>query len=85
MDHYLEVLNSVCQKEDWILDELGEITEEMENILLEDFKGNQTDENLDKTFIDLFRNQAEKSKDLLALIDSTDKITYKNLDEITDK
>ena len=85
MDHYLEVLNRICQKDDYDLDELGELTEEMRNLILEDFRGNQTDENRDKTFIDLFRKQATESKDLLSVVYSNNEITYKELDDLTDR
>jgi len=85
LNHYLEVLNRICKKDDWKLDDLGEITEDMKDILLEDFKGTVTDENLDKTFIDLFKKQSIESKDSLAIVFGEDKLTYNELDDLTSK
>ncbi len=56
---------------------------EREKVLLE-FNDTKTVYPKDKTFLELFKNQVQKTPDKVVIVDDTESLTYKELDSISD-
>ena len=86
MQQYISVLNRLGEAaEDETIEAVAEMPESQQLKILEDFKGYQTDVNLGKTIIDLFREQAQKTPQNRAVVFAEKTLTYKELDDLTDR
>ena len=67
------------------LKEITELPDTQRKQILIDFAGKHSDENLGKTIVDLFREEVAKHPHSRAVVFKEKVLTYKELDDITDK
>ncbi|CAM1366294.1 amino acid adenylation domain-containing protein [Tenacibaculum xiamenense] len=75
------LLKGLKSEEEIRVSEINILSETEESQLLETFNATKVDYPLDKTFVDLFADQVQKSPEAIAAIFADQKITYKELDE----
>ncbi|WP_348705609.1 condensation domain-containing protein, partial [Tenacibaculum sp. 190524A02b] len=81
LSHYQELLVSVVSNTEELIGNLSMLTQEEETELLEVFNENTVDYPLDKTVVDLFIAQVQKSPKAVATTFKGEELTYKELDE----
>ncbi len=81
LTHYKELLVSLVKDSTQNIRSISILTEHEEKELLYDFNNTEVAYPLDKTTVDLFREQVEKTPDSVALIFGNDQLSYKELDE----
>ncbi|MBK8549766.1 MAG: amino acid adenylation domain-containing protein [Ignavibacteria bacterium] len=81
MTHYTELLRSMIKAPSKSIDSLTILTGSEENQLLVDFNPPIVNYPKDKTIIDLFEEQVSKTPDAAAVIFEQEKLTYKELNE----
>ncbi len=79
--HLENILKQVLVFPDIQIKNIELLTPEEKQEILVNFNGNKADYPKDKTIVDLFRDQAKKTPDAVALIFEDKKLTYKELDE----
>lgn len=86
MEQYLYVLKHLenASGNETIAD-IAEMPKGQRRQILEDFKGFQTDANVGKTVVDLFRAQVQKTPDNRAVTAGEKTLTYRELEEITNR
>lgn len=75
------MINQVLDNEEILTNEIEIITEEEREKILNDFNNTKVDYPKDKTIIDLFEEQVEKTPDNTAVVFEDKKLTYKELNE----
>ncbi|CAL2088803.1 non-ribosomal peptide synthase/polyketide synthase [Tenacibaculum sp. 190524A02b] len=81
LKHYKELLLSIVKDTEKSIGNLSMLTQEEETELLEVFNENKVDYPLDKTVVDLFVAQVQKSPKAVAATFKGEELTYKELDE----
>ncbi|MFN2440233.1 MAG: amino acid adenylation domain-containing protein, partial [Chitinophagaceae bacterium] len=80
-DHFKTLLSSIVKEPQQKISELQMLTKEEEQQLLVDFNNTAVDYPKDKSVVDLFEEQVEKSPDATALVFEEEHLTYKQLNE----
>ena len=75
------MINQVLDNEEILTSEIEIVTEEERNRILNDFNNTKVDYPKDKTIVDLFEEQVEKTPDNIAVVFEDEKLTYKELNE----
>ncbi|CAL2107142.1 hypothetical protein T190115A13A_330001 [Tenacibaculum sp. 190524A02b] len=81
LKHYKELLLSIVKDTEKSIGDLSMLTQEEETELLEFFNENKVDYPLEKTVVDLFVAQVQKSPKAVAATFKGEELTYKELDE----
>ena len=79
--HYKELLNSLVKDIALPIHSLSMMTNQEREELLYGFNDTIVEYSEDKSIIDLFKEQVERTPDAVAIIDENVKVTYKELDE----
>ena len=79
--HYLNTINSVLDNLDIQIKNIDILSSEEKHTILYDFNNTSTDYPKDKTIIDLFEEQVDKTPDDIAVVFEDQKLTYKELNE----
>ncbi|EZH74456.1 hypothetical protein ATO12_11855 [Aquimarina atlantica] len=79
--HYKELLITITKNIEAPIHKLSIITEQERDTLLYTFNNGICEYPKNKTIVDLFTNQAEKTPDAIAVVYEGQKLTYKDLDE----
>ncbi|MFT5823204.1 MAG: NRPS condensation-like uncharacterized protein, partial [Crocinitomix sp.] len=85
MEHFKEVLNAVLSEPNKGLDEISFLTTAEKHELLFTFNDTESAFQKDKTIVDLFEEQALKSPGKTALIFNGNSLTFKEVDELSNK
>ena len=83
-EHYFNILNIVLENIDEKICDISMISEEEKKKILFDFNNTKVDFKIGKSIAELFKEQAKKTPDNIAVIFEGEKITYKELDEKSD-
>lgn len=84
-DRILTIINQILTNEYICLNNIEIVTEKEKNKILFDFNNTNVDYPKDKTIVDLFEEQVEKTPDKIALISNNIKLTYKELNSLSNK
>ncbi len=85
LEQFVTTLNRIADNANITVEEASELPEKQRNQILHDFAGFRTDENLGRTVVELFREQAKKTPDARASVFGEETLTYAELDDITDR
>ena len=77
----LHVINQILEKEDIILKDIEIVTPEEKHKILYEFNNTKVDYPKDKTIVDLFEEQVEKTPNNIAVVFEDQKLTYRELNE----
>jgi len=79
--HYINILKTILENNTVIIADIEMLTEKEKNKILYEFNNTKTDYPKDKTILQLFEEQVEKSPNNIAVIFENQKLTYKELNE----
>ena len=79
--HYINILNTILENTDITITDIDMLSEKEKNQILYNFNNTTVDYPRDKTIVDLFENQVEKTPDNIALVFEDQKLTYLELNE----
>ena len=79
--HYLNIINSVLDNDNIKIENIDILSKEERNKILYEFNDTKVPYPKDKTIIDLFEEQVEKTPNNIAVIFEDKKLTYKELNE----
>ena len=77
----LHVINQVLDNENILLKDIEIVTPEEKNKILSEFNNTKVDYPKDKTIVDLFEEQVEKTPDNIAVVFEDQQLTYRELNE----
>ena len=77
----LTVINQVIQNNDILLKDIEIVTPEEKHKILYEFNNTKVDYPRDKTIVDLFEEQVEKTPDNIAVVFEDQQLTYRELNE----
>lgn len=80
-NHYINILNIILENTNIKLSDIDMLSGEEKNQILYEFNNTKTDYPRNKTIINLFEEQVEKSPDKIAVVFEDKKLTYKELNE----
>ena len=80
-EHFINTLNVVCEDEDILIKDISIISDEEKNRILYEFNATAVNYPNDKSIIELFEDQVEKTPDNIALVFENTSLTYKELNE----
>ena len=83
--HFENVLNQILEDEDITLEDIKLLTESEENKILAEFNETALDYPQDKSLTELFAEQVSKTPDRTALVFEDRELTYKELDELSNR
>ena len=84
-NHYINIMNSILENTDIKLSDIDMLSKEEKNKILNDFNNTKVDYPKDKTIINLFEEQVEKTPNNIAVVFEDNKLTYKELNEKANK
>ncbi|WP_250944740.1 non-ribosomal peptide synthetase [Clostridium felsineum] len=79
LTHYIRILEQITENVERKIREIDAVTEEERTLILKTFNDTKTDYLKDKTVVDLFEEQVEKTPDNTALIFEDKQLTYAQL------
>ena len=79
----LSIIKHAIEDESIDIENINIMSEEEKNVILNDFNNTKMDYPKDKSIIDLFEEQVEKTPQSIALVFEDRKVTYNNLNEMT--
>ncbi|MBF0450080.1 MAG: amino acid adenylation domain-containing protein [Candidatus Magnetomorum sp.] len=79
--HFEELLKNILHNDEQLINKLNILTASEKQQILFDFNDTKTDYPADKTIVDLFEEQVEKTPDNSAIIYKNKSITYKELNQ----
>ena len=79
--HYINILNSILENSEVKISDIDMISEKEKNQILYDFNNTAIDYPHDKTIVDLFEKQVEKTPNNIAVIFENQTLTYRELNE----
>ncbi|SHJ91509.1 amino acid adenylation domain-containing protein, partial [Clostridium cavendishii DSM 21758] len=79
--HFKQLIYKVIANPKSLIGDINIITDEEKDLILNKFNNTIVDYGKEKTIIDLFEEQAEKTPDSIAVVFADEKITYKELNE----
>ena len=77
----LHVINQILENNNILLKDIEIVTPEEKHQILFDFNNTKSDYPKDKTIVDLFEEQVEKTPDNIAVVFADQKLTYRELNE----
>jgi len=77
----INIINQVLNNEEILLKEIEIVTPDEKNKILYEFNNTKTDYPKDKTIVELFEEQVEKTPDNIAVVFEDQKLTYRELNE----
>ena len=77
----LHVINQILEDKNILLKDIEIVTSEEKQKVLYEFNNTKTNYELNKTIVDLFEEQVEKSPNNIAIVFKDEKLTYKELNE----
>ena len=80
-DRILTIINQVIQNKDLLLKNIEIVTPEEKHKILYEFNNTKFDYPKNKTIVDLFEEQVEKTPDNIAVVFEDQKLTYKELNK----
>ena len=80
-EHFINALNIISDNNDVLIKDISIISEEEKNKILYEFNATAVNYPNDKSIIELFEEQVEKTPDNTALVFENDSLTYKELNE----
>lgn len=83
--HYINILNTILENVNIKIADIDMISEQEKNQILYKFNNTQVDYPKDKTIIDIFEEQVKKTPNNIAVIFEDQKLTYKELNEKSNK
>ncbi|HET9277015.1 MAG TPA: amino acid adenylation domain-containing protein, partial [Flavitalea sp.] len=81
INHFKELLRSISEAPQQKIGALQLVTEQERQQLLDDFNNTAKDYEFNKTIVDLFEEQVEKTPDNVAVVFEDQQLTYKELNE----
>ncbi len=81
----IAILSNLINNPDINVEEIDIMSKEEKDKILFEFNNTKTDYPRDKTVIELFEEQVEKTPNSIAIVFEDEKITYKNLNEMSNK
>ena len=81
MKRLMQLLNQVLTNDKYLIKELDCILEEERSLILTEFNDTHVDYPKDKTVVELFEEQVEKTPDDIAVVFEEESLTYKELNE----
>ncbi|MGO0862416.1 AMP-binding protein, partial [Clostridioides difficile] len=79
------IIEQIIRNNNILIEDLEFVCKKEERILLKDFNDNQCEIPYDRSYIDLFKEQVERTPNNVAARDENRNLTYKELDESTDR
>ena len=79
--HYINILKAVIENTSIKISDIEMLTEEEKHKILYEFNNTKVDYPKDKTIVQLFEEQVEKTPDNIAVIFENQKLTYRELNE----
>jgi len=79
--HYINILNTILDNNEIKIVDIDMLSEEERNQILYEFNNTNLNYPKDKTIINLFEEQVEKTPDNIAVVFEDQKLTYKELNE----
>ena len=81
LKHYIHILKQITEVPDILINEIKTATDEEIGIILSDFNATDTEYPKDKTVVELFEEQVEKTPNHTALVFGKESLTYAELNE----
>ena len=85
LNHFIKILGQILEADKCLICELDEVTNEERMLILDKFNDTYTEYPKDKTIIELFENQVEKSPDNVVFVAKNGNIDKKMLSMISDR
>lgn len=79
--HYINILNAILENYEIKIADIDMLSEEERNQILYDFNNTKMDYPRNKTIVQLFEEQVEKTPDNIAVVFEDKKLTYKELNQ----
>ena len=79
--HYINILNAILENHEVKIADIDMLSLEEKNQILYDFNNTKVDYPKDKTIVDLFEEQVQKTPDNIAVVFEDQKLTYRELNE----
>ena len=79
--HYINILNAILDNNQIKIADIDMLSEEEKNQILYEFNSTKVDYPRNKTIVDLFEEQVEKTPNNIAIIFENQQLTYKELNE----
>ena len=79
--HYINIINEVLKDSSTKISEINMLSEEEKNKILHEFNNTEVNYPKDKTVVQLFEEQVEKTPDNVAVVFEDQEITYRELNE----
>jgi len=79
--HYINILNAILENNEVKIADIDMLSEKEKNQILYEFNNTKLNYQKDKTIIDLFEEQVEKTPNNIAVIFEDKKLTYRELNE----
>ncbi len=79
--HYINILNVILENTEITISDIDMLSEEEKHQILYEFNNTKVDYPKDKTIVDLFEEQVEKTPDNIAVVFEDQKLTYRELNE----
>ena len=79
--HYINILNTILENTEIKIADIDILSEEEKNQILYEFNNTKVDYPKDKTIVDLFEEQVEKTPNNIAIVFEGQKLTYRELNE----
>ena len=80
-NHYLNILNAILENNEIKIADIDMLSKEEKNKILYDFNNTKMDYPKDKTIVELFEEQVEKTPNNIAVVFENQKLAYKELNE----
>ena len=81
LQHFIRVLEQITENNDILIKEIDTLTKEESNIIFNKFNDTKVEYSKEKTVIELFEEQVEKTPDRIAVECYDEKITYRELNK----
>lgn len=79
--HYINILTAILENNEIKIADIDMLSEQEKHQILYEFNDTKVDYPKDKTIVDLFEEQVEKTPDNIAVVFEDQKLTYKELNE----
>ena len=79
--HYINILNAILENTEVKISDIDMLSKEERNQILYEFNNTKVDYPSDKTIVDLFEEQVEKTPNNVAVVFEDKKLTYRELNE----
>ncbi|MBR5936635.1 MAG: amino acid adenylation domain-containing protein, partial [Clostridiales bacterium] len=81
LERLVKISEEIAEKKDGLVEDIETVTEKEKNRILTDFNDTATDYPREKTVVDLFEEQVEKTPDNTAVVFEGTSLTYRELNE----